>query len=310
MNIAIAIPVYNAPLFCKECLANLAAQKIKNLPVYIFDDASEDDYISIFQFFSSLQIKYFKNSKNLGALLNMQHSFNQISSTYKYLMVMHEDDLLAPEFLKTVLHEIKLKNLEPKLVLSYFQEFNTAETIDFEAVTADTMPVQWLNKKQLVKAFLKLEPIAFGSALYNTATYTTMKLDLENYEEFADRPFLLSSLNDKDEVLVVKYPLYYYRSHFPIDHRWQKLKMKHIFSLINLYKNILNPQNISQRKEFRKLATHFIFESYKNLILSNHNPGWIPYLVIALKSGYLSPKYAFLKRKSVNRFFTFFKKNK
>ncbi len=308
MNIAIAIPVYNAPLFCKECLASLAAQETNDLPVYIFDDASEQDYRFLFQFFPSLNIKYFRNSKNLGALLNMQHSFNQISQRHKYLMVMHEDDLLAPEFLKTVLLEIKLKNIEPKMVLSYFNEFVTSETIDFETISRQTSDFKWLNKKQLVKAFLKLEPIAFGSAIYNTTAYSSMHLDFNKFEEFSDRPFLLSLLNAEDKVLVVQRPLYYYRSHGANDNRWMKLKMKHIFSLLKLYKNILEPKDVSQRKEFRKLATHFVFESHKNLVLSKHKPRWIFYLTAALKFGYLSPKYAFLKIKPINRFFTFIKK--
>ena len=78
MNLAIAIPIYNQPILLKDCLSSLRNQILFQSDIFLFDDASNQEYQSIISSFSDLKINYKKNPYNLGAMRNMHHSFNEV----------------------------------------------------------------------------------------------------------------------------------------------------------------------------------------------------------------------------------------
>jgi glycosyltransferase involved in cell wall biosynthesis len=305
MQLNIGFPVYNQPFLFRDCFCSIISQNVANVNYHVVDDAGTVDYEKVLSEFKVERINYYRNNKNIGGLSNMQYSFKVAARDGEFVMVMHEDDLLAPGFFKAVSDEIKLKQVEPKLILSFFKVFGQHDNIDFSNFNREEIKAIWWSKKQLVEAFLNLQPIAFGSAIYNTAYYRDMHLDVNKYGEFADRPFLLSALTDQDKVLVIPTPMYYYRDHGPLDQRWKKLTSDHVFELLQLYKGILRPSNRNERSEYTKQATGFIFDSHNNLVLSGNWNGWWYYLITAWKRKHLSIKYAFLRVPSFNRFLTF-----
>lgn len=307
-KLGIAIPVFNNVLFLKECLKSLELQNIKSFEVFIFDDASDDDYFSVINSYTSLSINYIRNPKNLGALRNMQHAFNQLKWRYSYIMIMHEDDIIHPQFIETVyqsLHHYK----DPAFIISNFCSFDYIKDLGkLNNVKYENKNFTLLNKNELTQLFLQQQPLAFGSVIYNTNIYKTMDLNFEKYEEFADRPFLLKELGNLSTIVLLNDSLYYYRSHGLIDNRWKKLLPKNIFNLLKLYQEILVKSGFLTNKIFKKEAMAFIFQSFKNLLLTGKKYSYVYYLFCSKKHGFFSFKFALLKIPFINKLGTGVKK--
>ena len=307
-SFAIAIPVYNnVTQFC-ECLKSLAMQNVKNFDVHIYDDASTQDYKPLLTIFSELNVHYLLNEKNLGALANMQYAYNNLKNRYDLIMVMHEDDILHQNFVEAIYYSLQDGRI-PDFIISNFKEFSDETELKKNVQTIkSTIAHSKISKKDLCFLVLKGQPLAFGSVVYNAKVFEQMNLDLNTYAEFADRPFLLNGLTDKAEVVVLAAPLYYYRSHTVSDTRWKKLGAKHIFNLLKLYHSILVESKFLSVSLFKKYATGFVFESYKNLLLTKAAPSFISYLLMAGSKDLLSVKYSLFRVPFINKSSTFFKK--
>ncbi len=300
-SLAIAIPVYNNVSLLNECLHSLVLQTYKKFDVYLYDDTSTEDYLEVLKNYSSLSINYNRNSNNLGALANMQFAYNELKEKYRFVMIMHEDDLLHHQFVEMVINEISA-NEKPAFVISNFISFDISNELKkSNELEHDNECAVLLSKKELSLLFLKLKPLAFGSVVYNTSVYNAMNLNFEQYEEFADRPFLLNELNDKSKVALISKPLYHYRSHGITDNRWKKLMPQHVFNLLELYKEILLKSEFITKSIFNKYAMAFVFDAYNNLLLTGKTYYFIPYLFKAKMNGFFSLKYTLLKNSKINK---------
>ncbi len=306
--LAIAIPVYNNSSLLKECLNSLLLQTYKNFDVCIYDDASTQDYLPLINSCSNLSLQYKRNINNSGALANMQFAYNDLKDTYEFVMIMHEDDFLHPQFIEMVIKAISVIEKPAFVISSFFSFENIVCTEKFFFNKYNEQNTILVNKKELANEFLQLKPMAFGSVVYNTNVYKQMKFDFEQYEEFADRPFLLNGLNDFSQVALIDAPLYFYRLHGLTDTRWKKLLPKHVFNLLKLYKVILVKSHFMTIMVFKKYAMNFVFESYNNLLLTGKKYSFVSYLINAKLNGFFSLKYGLLKIPIVNKLGTRLKK--
>lgn len=300
-SLAIAIPVYNNSSLLRECLHSIQIQSSKEFDVHIYDDDSTENYLSILKSFSDFPIIYTRNKNNLGALANMQFAYNDLKGKYKFVMIMHEDDLLHQQFIETVMNAISL-NKSTAFAITNFTFFDNSE--ELTGITKTNFSINngfLINKKELALRFLQLKSLAFGSVVYNTQVYKTMELNIEQYEEFADRPFLLNGLNNLSQIALINEPIYFYRSHGLTDNRWKRLLPEHVFNALKLYKEILLKSGFLTTKVFKKYAMAFVFEAYKNLLLTGRNYFFLSYLWSAKLQGFFSFKYALLKNSTINK---------
>lgn len=308
MSLAIAIPVYNNSLLLNECLISLELQTVKSFDVYIYDDASSDNYLSIISSFSKFSIQYIKHTENLGALANMQFAYNDLKDKYNFVMVMHEDDLMHPQFIEIVINAISLNEKPAFLICNFISFTNILELKDISATKYHQPNIFLINKKELSLLFLQLNPLAFGSVVFNTNVYKTMDFNFNKYEEFADRPFLLNGLSDSSLIALIKDNLYFYRFHGLTDSRWKNLLPQHIFNLLKLYREILVNTNHISIKFFKKYAMLFVFDAFNNLLLTGKKYSFAVYLFKAKTQGFFSFKYALLKNSIINKTGTNLKK--
>lgn len=305
MDIRIAVPAYNQPHLLRHLLDSLIPQKEYVKCIYIFDDCSTLNYDSLLTTYDDLPIVYSRNTYNLGAMPNMQYAFKSLSSIAgtDYIMVAHEDDVLASGFFKTIKEALTKYSKKPALILSYFIDLDISKDFAFgESEKGENFI--WINKKELVNLFVQQAPVAFGSAIYYTKKYPDFSFDYKKYGEFADRPFLLDFLDDNDDVLLLTKNYYYLRSHEDNDTRWKMLRPRHINNLISLYWNTAKGDSKKEKRELRKYLSGFYADSYNNLKLSGNTQGWLYYALLNVLKGRISLKYLLLKQKHINRFFT------
>jgi|GEM_PF-3406158 len=242
-KLLIILPVYNQAKLARRCLKSLAAQGWADFSILICDDQSAADqsknYQELIKDFPSLEISYQRNEKNLGAIKNMINClFNQ--ATNDFIMCLHEDDFLHPDYLATALIILeKNKNLafigsgvkffEPEKnqasVTNYFPKISAT----WQTYTPQTFTAFILNKNKF----------AFGSIIYRRELLRREFIDLATYDVLFDRPFLLKILiEQKKSAGLLTGQFYYYQNHPYPDKRWDTLKFPNILNLYSFYESL------------------------------------------------------------------------
>lgn len=108
MKVSIALATYNGEKFIKQQLESIAAQTTLPNELIICDDASVDrtiDIIDEFSRFSSINIRIFKNKKNIGFVKNFENAILHCSGDY--IAIADQDDIWEPEKIKTLVERIQ-----------------------------------------------------------------------------------------------------------------------------------------------------------------------------------------------------------
>ena len=106
-SVSICLPIFNGGEFLSDALISLEKQTCKDFVVFISDDGSTDDSVSILENFiskSSIETKFFKNS-GLGIAENC--NFLAHKAEGKYLKFLFQDDLLEPSCVETFIFYAK-----------------------------------------------------------------------------------------------------------------------------------------------------------------------------------------------------------
>lgn len=96
--LTIIMPVYNASAFIKEAVESILNQTFQDFELWIVDDASTDDSISIAKSFQDSRIRFFSNTTNLGRIRTANSRVKEISSPY--FTVTDADDVSHPQRLE------------------------------------------------------------------------------------------------------------------------------------------------------------------------------------------------------------------
>jgi len=114
--VSIGLPVFNGEKYLKEAVDSILAQTFKDFEVVIFDNASTDQTERICREYASKdsRVRYFRNSKNIGAPDNFNRTFE--FSKGKYFKWATCDDVYSPEYLMKCLSVLE-KN--PSIILCH-----------------------------------------------------------------------------------------------------------------------------------------------------------------------------------------------
>lgn len=108
-EVSIVIPVFNAAKELAECLASIKQYTQENYEIIIADDNSTDDTISK-ALMGHDSIRYIKNEKNLGFLLNVNNAISHAKG--KYVLLLNSD----VQFLNDIVSIFKEELLSDKKV--------------------------------------------------------------------------------------------------------------------------------------------------------------------------------------------------
>lgn len=98
--VSIGLPVFNGEDYLETALDSILKQSYKNIEVIICDNASTDRTESIIAYYAEKdeRIKYSRHSKNLGAALNYNSTFEL--STGKYFKWAAHDDVMHEKYIE------------------------------------------------------------------------------------------------------------------------------------------------------------------------------------------------------------------
>src|SRR5258708_30028068 len=97
-RLTIIIPVYNASAFIKEAVDSILQQTFRDFELWLVDDASTDNGLSIIRSSQDSRIKIFSNDTNQGRVRTVNNFVKKISSPY--LTITDADDVSHPKRLE------------------------------------------------------------------------------------------------------------------------------------------------------------------------------------------------------------------
>jgi glycosyltransferase involved in cell wall biosynthesis len=104
--ITIAVPAYNRPEMLAETLASIAAQTASvPIEVIVCDDGRMPRTRAVFESFRREGYRFQSNPVTLGAVANWNRCLALARGTF--VMVLHEDDILYPWYLETILPRLE-----------------------------------------------------------------------------------------------------------------------------------------------------------------------------------------------------------
>lgn len=93
-RLTIIMPVYNASRYIEEALKSILIQSFNDFELWIVDDASTDDSISIAKSFQDSRMKFYSNPTNLGRVRTSNKWVKEITS--EYFTITDADDISHP----------------------------------------------------------------------------------------------------------------------------------------------------------------------------------------------------------------------
>ena len=159
--IDVIIPAYNAHDTIEKTLFSIAYQEnVRDLNVYIINDASKLDYSKEIKFFKKmLNIKEVKLDKNVGPGTARQVGIDQ--SISEYIVFIDSDDVLYSPFALKVLYESIERTNADVIISSFYEELEDGTII--EHIDDRT----WLHGKIYRRDFLENNTIRFNNTYAN-----------------------------------------------------------------------------------------------------------------------------------------------
>jgi len=179
--VTVGIPTYNrADGFLRECLESVLSQTYKNLEILVSDNASTDNTEEIVLGYNDDRIRYIKQEKNLGPLNNMSYCLE--AATGNYFQMLHDDDLIDPEFIEKCMEAAQYKT-DKGIIIAGAREIDEAGNLKYEkrnpcsGLSADDFFIKWYEKEL---------HLFFCSIIFNTEKLREVGGFKEEYHFFVD----------------------------------------------------------------------------------------------------------------------------
>jgi glycosyltransferase involved in cell wall biosynthesis len=107
--VTIAIPTYNrADKYLKDALTSALNQTYEHIEILVSDNCSNDHTPDLVQSFKDSRIKYFRQTKNLGMLGNMNFLVEQANGDY--MLMLHDDDVIDNDMIEACIKAANYKS--------------------------------------------------------------------------------------------------------------------------------------------------------------------------------------------------------
>ena len=108
MKISICIPTYNRKNLLKKAIESAMRQDYDDIEIIISDNASNDGTDeTIKEFNEQLNLKYYRNTTNIGPLLNYKKCVYEYATGDYILFLSDDDELIDPTYIRRSVEHIE-----------------------------------------------------------------------------------------------------------------------------------------------------------------------------------------------------------
>lgn len=221
VKIQIYILSRDRPDYLREALDSVLISS-NGLADIVVSDNSETDTTQTLLFCDYSNIKYVRRYPPVSVFEHFRLIIEE--SLAEYIVLFHDDDLMMPNYVKTMLESLD-KNPDIAAVgcNAFLMRDNKKNTESF--MGSVEKPLLLLNKKELISKYLKISNIdvaPFSSYMYRKKYLLGLYLDPAQGGKHADVSFLLKVIHRRP-ILWMNQPLMWYRRHSANDSRLESI---------------------------------------------------------------------------------------
>jgi len=239
------IPTYNRPALLLQTLKTLLWQECGPLEIYVLDNSTNDETKNLIEEKFSASVNYVDNRADQKPLANFR-KIRELAIT-PYSLVVHDDDLLTPAYLKNVLNLLNTYDD----ISGIFSKFNIFYGLDFLTELAEKHFTQkhWLlqNKADFALSFWDKPACCWTGSVLKSCLYKTTPLENlhKNFGKILDIPFLIEAIS-QGKVCIFTDKYIYYRVHSGSDTQDDKtaITLQQLTNWLSYYKKFAatNPE--------------------------------------------------------------------
>lgn len=178
---SIVIPTYNRSKYLQCAIQGIVGQDYVDYELIISDNASSDDTEKMVSQFLSNRVRYFRNTKNVGWIKNLQNAISH--SKGKYIIFHGDDDFIYDRQCLRKLYELLLHNPVGLIRLNYLSYSNQfGEVFDFHVPKLTDIHINAKQTGEDVVSFIqKMDPFFVTGIVIrkNTGAVTKDFIDSE-----------------------------------------------------------------------------------------------------------------------------------
>jgi len=200
--LSIAIPTYNRANFLDQNLGAIVQQLnaflAENVEIIVSDNCSSDRTFETVDRYikSGLQIKYIRNERNLGWARNFTQCFKMAKG--KYVLLLGDDDQIAPGGLKTLLGYINSSNYGVVAIQPYGYDNDPIS----EQPKAKKTPLVYDDNNRFILAISQFFTLTSALVLNKSLIRNVNPDDYISYDLATFHLFLRASLSSKKNLYI------------------------------------------------------------------------------------------------------------
>jgi glycosyltransferase involved in cell wall biosynthesis len=196
-KVSIGMPVFNSGFKIKKALDSLLNQSFTNFEIIISDNYSKDNTRTICEGYKSkdYRIKYFRQSKNIGAFSNFEFVLNKAKG--KYFMWACDDDIWLPKFIENCVKLLE-KNKSANIAMTNFKVISRFSS--FLNLKFNPNALSFLEIKNRDLRVLEYAKKSFNehkdNMMFSLWRKNFLKIKFNQMKRLAKRPIAGGPLND------------------------------------------------------------------------------------------------------------------
>ncbi|RUT07881.1 hypothetical protein DSM106972_021410 [Dulcicalothrix desertica PCC 7102] len=179
--VSVITPTYNRPEYLKQALTSAVNQTYQNIEIIVSDNCSPENPQAIVESFNDPRIRFYRNSSNLGMLVNTIQAFKHAHG--KYVASLLDDDMWEPDYLAKMVPLLE-ENSDIALAFCDHYVMNASGEIDMAATNKCTQAYKRHNLKQGIHQPFVEHALINQSAC--PAVAAVVRREIVNWDEFTN----------------------------------------------------------------------------------------------------------------------------
>lgn len=177
--VSVITPTYNRPEYLKQALTSAINQTYQNIEIIVSDNCSPESPQAIVESFNDPRIRFYRNSSNLGMLVNTIKTFKYARG--KYVASLLDDDMWEPDYLAKMVPLLE-ENSDLALAFCNHYVINASGEIDIAATEKCTHAYKRHNLEQGIHQPFTLHALVNQSAC--PAIAAVIRREIVDWDEF------------------------------------------------------------------------------------------------------------------------------
>jgi cellulose synthase/poly-beta-1,6-N-acetylglucosamine synthase-like glycosyltransferase len=267
-TIRIVILSRDRPKYLKDTIDSVLNQKpsMAKIKIVISDNSEKDEVEEMINLnYSNDNLNYIRRVPTVSVLKHGQLVISECEE--KYIVIFHDDDIMHPDYVKTMLPFIKKEGVVAVGCNAFLFTNDLKKTVPSKSFSFEKVKT-FSNEKEFLREYIPSSSgiAAFPGYMYNTECLKKIELDNVHRKDGGSDVLMLNSLLNHGSIIWTPNFLMYYRLHGSNDGN-NLYTADYIVILNRMSYNGLGKDTDALSMRFIYLLRWFVAQDIKNLFL-------------------------------------------